>query len=645
MKRTALAGVAGLVLSGLAVLPASATPTWVDADDLADTGDQVTQLHVDTFVDPSTHAQGAVLTWVDAATDDVVLAYRRPGAAWSAPLTLADPAGAPHIEQLSGLTVSYSVGSTLSTAGLRPNDLGAILPTVVTDDVVPGTVTTAGEHLVWAEDLGAGRQRLVARNGSSLVELAPAAEVTFVETAGGVAPFDVTYVAWVSEAPDGSQQLLLNTVGNRSPETLGRAGSTYADLAFSVTDGIVWTEKAGSAPAEVRTAMTDRLGSWKVYGLPASAGNAAEPSFAKIPGAGDRVLVWREQDGSTWSVKSSVLGVSTAGAWSAPVTLDSGTGVLGADQFAASSGPGGQAVSWCRPDAAGCTVRAAFRSGTTWGPTASLGSVATAADARLATPSVADPGSQDGVVPTAWTDGGDDVRISANDHIGPTTTARAVSRATLDNRLSARWSGVDDWSAVASYRLQVADLGPRQDNDKRRWSTVLPATTSKQRLLRVTPGTTRCYRVRATDGVDNIGAESADFCSMAPVDDRGLHRSKGWSKVRDAKSYRDTLLRSTRKGATLTFRAYPFNRLTLLVRQIPRGGKVEVLLGGRHVRTLSTAGRAKRTVALPANRDSLRPQKRTLQIRVVSRGRPVLIDGVFAGQFLPKPREVKRLAP
>jgi hypothetical protein len=644
MKRTAVAGIAGLVLSGLAVLPASAAPTWVNADDLVDTGDQVTQLHVDTFVDPSTHAQGTVLTWVDAATDDVVLAYRRPGTVWSAPVTLADPAGAPQIEQLSGLSVSYSVGSTLSTVGLRPSDLGATLPTVVADHIVPGTVATAGDYLVWAEDLGAGKQRLVASNGSSLVEVAPPAEVTFVETTGGLAPFDFPYVLWVSEAPDGSQQLLLNMVGNRSPQTLGRAGSTYADLAFSSSGEITWVEKAGSAAAEVQTALLDRLGSWQVYGVPASAGNAAEPSLATVPGMG-RVLVWREQDDSTWSVKSSAPGVSTAGVWSAPVTLDSGTGVLGADQFAASSGPGGQAVSWCRPDASGCTVRAAFRSGTTWGPTATLGTVATAADAHLATPPPAAPGSQDGVAPTAWTDGGDDVRVSANDHVGPTTTARAVSRATLDNRLNARWSGVDDWSGVASYRLQVADLGPRQDNESRRWSTVLPGTTSKQRLLRVTPGTTRCYRVRATDTVDNIGAESADFCSMAPVDDRGLHRSKGWSKVRDAKSYRDTLLRSTRKGATLTFRAYPFNRLMLLVRQIPRGGKVEVLLGGRHVRTLSTAGRAKRMVALPANRDSLRPQKSTLQIRVVSRGRPVLIDGVFAGQFLPKPREVKRLAP
>ncbi|GAA4736903.1 hypothetical protein GCM10023350_21040 [Nocardioides endophyticus] len=641
MKRTTLAGVAGLVLSGLAVLPASAAPTWVDTDDLVDTGDQVTQLQVDTFVDPSTHAQGTVLTWVDAATDDVVLAYRRPGAAWSAPITLADPTGAPRLEQLAGLTVSYSVGSTLSTVGLRPSDLGATLPTVVADHVVPGTVTTAGEHLVWAEDLGDGKQRLVARNGSSLVEVAPAAEVTFVETAGGLAPFDFPYVVWVSQAPDRSQQLLLNMVGNRSPQALGRTGSTYADLAFSASGEIAWVEKAGSAAAEVRTALLDRLGSWQVFGVPASAGNAAEPSLAKFLGPGDHVLVWREQDDSTWSVKSSALGVSTAGAWSAPVTLDSGAGVLGADQFAASAGPGGQAVSWCRPDAAGCTVRAAFRSGTTWGPTATLGTVATAADARLATPSPAAVGSQDGVAPTAWTDGGDDVRVSANDHVGPMTTPRNVSRANLDNRLIARWSGRDDWSGVASYRLQVADFGPRQGNGDLRWRTAVGATSRTQRALRVAPGSTRCFQARATDGVGNVGDESPVRCTMAPVDDRGLHRSKGWSRVRDAKSYRNTLLRSTRKGATLTFRNYPFTSLMLLVRQVPRGGKVEVLLGGRRIRTLSTAGPAKRMVPLPADRDSLRSQKRTLQLRVVSSGRPVLIDGVFLGQFLPNPREAR----
>ncbi|MFC6343874.1 hypothetical protein ACFP8W_17945, partial [Nocardioides hankookensis] len=250
-----------------------------------------------------------------------------------------------------------------------------------------------------------------------------------------------------------------------------------------------------------------------------------------------------------------------------------------------------------------------------------LGTVADASDARLA------PFANESS-PTAWTGAGDDIHVSVNDHTAPTTTTQAASPVALDNVLAAQWSAVDDWSPISSYQLQVADIGPRDASSSLDWRTV-STTTATERNLRVARGYTRCYRVFATDAGGNAEADATARCTTAPLDDRDLRRSAGWEAVSDAKSYRGTLMRTKQRGAKLAYSNYPFNSVKLLFRRFPKGGTVEIMLSGQHVRTLSTAGPAMREVALPASRPDLGKRNRVLQIQVVSKGRLVLIDGVI----------------
>src|SRR3954470_18251286 len=96
---TARAAAAAAVATVAALLtsPASATPTWVNAPDVANTGNQVTQLHVETVpADPGPAA--SVLVWVNANTDNVVVSSRPAGGAWTDPVALAKPSSTPHIE-------------------------------------------------------------------------------------------------------------------------------------------------------------------------------------------------------------------------------------------------------------------------------------------------------------------------------------------------------------------------------------------------------------------------------------------------------------------------------------------------------------------------------------------------------------------
>ncbi|KQW49113.1 hypothetical protein ASC77_10460 [Nocardioides sp. Root1257] len=613
-SRTAVLTTVALAATLLAFTPpASAAPTWVDTPDIVGTGDQVRQLH----------ASGTSLAWVDTANDDVVEAVRKPGEAWSAPIVLASPGATPRIEMTDGSTVYFRVGTSLRRVTLDPSTLAPTAPTEMTASYVPGTLASFGDLPTWAEDLGGGQQRIVAQNGSTLQVVRPAAAVTYREVVGGFAPGDHGQLAWVEEAAGGAQQLFTEH-WNGQPALLGDTGSTYADLDFSSSGDLTWVQTTGATPARVRAAQVASDGvAWTAVDVPGGPGAAADPSVGRFANGG-RVLVWREQDGGTWSVRSSTA-PARGGKWAAAATLATGSGSLAPDTYSSGSGYTGQLASWCRPDTTGCTMQGAFRapgSAGAWGAVTDLGTVADAADARLGR--LADESS-----PTAWTGAGDDIRISVNDHTAPVTTSQGSTAVALDNVLPATWSAVDDWSAVASYRLQVADVGPRDDSGRLSWRDASAATTATERKLRVARGATRCYRVFATDAVGNAESGADEHCTTAPLDDRDLRRSTGWEAVSDAKSYRSTLMRTKQRGAKLAYSNYPFNSVKLLFRRFPRGGTVEILLSGQHVRTLSTAGAAMREVALPASRPDLGNRDRILQIRVVSKGRLVLIDGVI----------------
>jgi len=472
--------------------------------------------------------------------------------------------------------------------------------------------------------------------------------VTYLETSGtlvGEGEREAHYLAWVAETAGGAQQLYIKTRG-RPATALGRTGSTFSDLSFHSSGNLAWVEKPASGPAQVRVALAKIDGTVTVGDVPTSTGTPAAPSVARLAGSG-RVLVWREQDGSSWSVRSSTAGPDST-YWTPPVIVDSGAGTLSANRFAAATSSTGQVASWCHLDGGACSVRGAFRAGKTWRPVTTLGTVADATDARLARPAVPSfPGSQDAPA-AAWTDGGDDVRVAAIDYIGPVTRTTPKPVATFNGGVSTSWSAVDDWSKVSSYRLETSAVPFRKHAvDDAEWRAAAP-TTATSRRLPVGPGQTRCWRVNATDAVGNLGADSGDQCIIAPLDDRLLTRSVSWRKVGDSLSYQGTLLRSTHRGATITIKNYPYAKVLVLVRRLPSGGAFEVLLNGKRIRALTTRGDSRRIVALPSPAASskyqnLKKANRTLQIRVITDGKPVYIDGLFLGGSLPTAKSVNLL--
>jgi hypothetical protein len=146
------------------------------------------------------------------------------------------------------------------------------------------------------------------------------------------------------------------------------------------------------------------------------------------------------------------------------------------------------------------------------------------------------------------------------------------------------------------------------------------------------PGNSYCIRVRALDAGGNLGPLSTDErCYSAAIDDRQMRRSRGWRAGRND-TYMRTYLATKRRGATLTFDGVRARRFSLLADAVPRGGRVEVRFGGRLLKRVWLRSRYfdsndYRNISL-----GVLPSTRTgkLVIRVISRGKPVRIDGIHA---------------
>ena len=644
VKRTAVTVAAGLVLCLLAVLPtgpASGAPTWVDPADLPDV-EGVTQLHV----------SGSSLLWVDASSGDIMSAPRSVDGPWTEPTVLADPDGAAVIEEVGGFkglypAAAYTVGSELFLAGV--STYTGQVDVVPIGDVVPGTVSGHAGGLSWAEAVAGGDQRLVQTNGRNIDEVVPPAAVTYLDAAllslyhrGGD---ENVFNVWISQKAGEAPRVWSKGGVNGSLVPVSAAGTTASDLSTNGEGLITWTERSGTSPARVMVGEGDAdTNAWRVRAVSTGTDDAAQPSVGFTPSPAYRVVTWREQRGDSWVVLSSSKR-ERSDRWSAPVTVASGAGVLESRQFSVRDGA---VANWCRPTGAGCTVQARTI-GATLGAVATLGTVEDAAAARIAVPSDASAVPSDMV---AWTDGSPGVRIAALDADPPARVEAVVPVVSFTGTEVARWSvPLDQWSAVPSYRFRISDRGPRTFDGLSDWDTPVRVTTATRRKLAVQPGHTRCLGVRGVDAVGNTAAfniyqwNGLGACVTAPLDERDLKRSKGWTKVWDRDSHDHTLLRTRTAGATLTFERYSLQRMLLLVKRVPHGGTVVVRLNGHSIGTIDTSGPMRRRTAYLAKKllPSSGQKARTLTITVVSHGKPVLIDGVILADHIGKASEVNRL--
>jgi Tol biopolymer transport system component len=105
------------------------------------------------------------------------------------------------------------------------------------------------------------------------------------------------------------------------------------------------------------------------------------------------------------------------------------------------------------------------------------------------------------------------------------------------------------------------------------------------------------------------------------IDDRQLVRSKGWGAVTAAKAYRQTLSKSTKKGATATTKAAG-SGVSVTFEFGPRRGKAQIVVGGKVRTTVSTAAAKARLRAVQVSGSG------KVEVRVVKGGKGVFLDKV-----------------
>ncbi|MCW2501101.1 MAG: hypothetical protein JWN87_2777 [Frankiales bacterium] len=157
-------------------------------------------------------------------------------------------------------------------------------------------------------------------------------------------------------------------------------------------------------------------------------------------------------------------------------------------------------------------------------------------------------------------------------------------------------------------------------------------TTAATRVLAVTPGYEYCFSMRSRDKLGNVSAFTADRCVTAPLDDRSLVASAGWTRPGVSGAYRSTITSTTRTGTTLTVRAVQTRRIALVVTKCPSCGQVGVYLGTTRLAVVDTraAGTTKQVrVNLPVL-SSVRSG--ALVLKPLQAGRSVQIDGIAFGR-------------
>jgi hypothetical protein len=207
----------------------------------------------------------------------------------------------------------------------------------------------------------------------------------------------------------------------------------------------------------------------------------------------------------------------------------------------------------------------------------------------------------------------------------PLLASLGAFRTTTQIRL--RWSPSNDpESGVAFYRVQRRTAPPNLALGA--WQAAgISSTTSK--TIGGLPGYTYCFRVAAVNGAGLRSAFSAARCTSLPRNDRALRASDGWARRSGPGYYLGTFSRTSRFGATLHKRLTA-KRLALVATRCPGCGTVKIFLGTRLLKKVSLDAaviRKKRVIGVATF--STRRTGR-LRIRVVSKKKPVLIEGLGA---------------
>jgi hypothetical protein len=137
----------------------------------------------------------------------------------------------------------------------------------------------------------------------------------------------------------------------------------------------------------------------------------------------------------------------------------------------------------------------------------------------------------------------------------------------------------------------------------------------------------------ATDRWENPSAWSGERCTTVPMDERALTASAGWTRERAPGFFRQTALAATDHGSTLRRSDLNAHRIRVVALTCPTCGRIAVRWNGRTIGVFELV--TKRTLHRHVLGELVLPavQNGTLEIRVMSARRPVVIDGVAVTQL------------
>jgi hypothetical protein len=200
------------------------------------------------------------------------------------------------------------------------------------------------------------------------------------------------------------------------------------------------------------------------------------------------------------------------------------------------------------------------------------------------------------------------------------------------------------WSVVTTEPNTLITSGPS------RWALARKATFG----LAISPAGTASYRcsldgagrlctgnsatVRFASGTHTFAAQGSDSLGnedktpatrtfTMPVNNTDL-AGKGWTKVKQKGHFLKTFSTTKKKGAVLKYRSSSIKRVALVVTKGKRYGVVKVYLGQHLLKKVSLAAKRtkKRKVVNVAGFSTARAG--TIKVKVVSAGRPVVIEGL-----------------
>jgi subtilisin family serine protease len=207
----------------------------------------------------------------------------------------------------------------------------------------------------------------------------------------------------------------------------------------------------------------------------------------------------------------------------------------------------------------------------------------------------------------------------------PDPPTPSVSRVQKARTFPVGWSS---WSiqGIPGYdtRYRGSTLGQDLPSEPSDW---LNGTSQSGASFPGKAGRTYCFSAR----ISPDGEWGQERCTIVPADDRVLARAGTWSTRTASRFYLGSASKSRRRGSTLTLSGIRAKDLSLVASRCRRCGTVKVRWNGTTLRKIKlTASSTKRTRIISVASFGA-PRTGTLTIKVVSRDRTVLIEGMAVG--------------